>query len=391
MALQRRKLLATATAVPLAATAGCTDGFGFGDDADAGDPPTYARWVPASGPGEDGAGYVYVDWAGINALEDLEESLPGDDPPVEGTPGEGSTEEAGGDLLIVVPGTAAIVAGLGIAFGISVYGIRSLVGLVDEYVGDSVADDPGDSPAETPTDDGEPDLGSMETTLLTRRAIVLEGSFDLEAVEEAAVDAEFERSGTHRDARIYEGTGGMLGSDDLAFAAREDALVFGLAPSDGSSPGETSTEEAPREESVRSRVEHLLDAESGDAGRLSGRGDDAGWALGRAGHGHIVIGGWGDVDADSPGDGAFGGPGFDTEEEATPEPLPESDGEVYSLTLEESELSGDMAAVYPENETPDRETVESSVGNTADEREVEIDGQRVAVTGTWSRETEQKS
>ena len=387
MALQRRKLLTTAAAVPLAATAGCTDRFG--DDADAGDPPAYARWVPASGPGEDGAGYVYVDWTGINALEDLEESFPGDDPPVEGTPGEGSTEEAGGDPLIVVPGTAAIVAGLGIGFGLSVYGIRSLVGLVDEYVDDSVADDPGDSPTETPTDDGEPDLGSMETTLLTRRAIVLEGSFDLEAVEEAAIDADFERSGPHQDARIYEGTSGMLGSDDLAFAAHEDALVFGLAPSDGSSL--TPTEEAPREWSVRSRVEHLIDAESGDAERLSGRGDDAGWALGRAGHGHVVIGAWGDVDADTPGVGAFGGPGSGTEEEATPDPLTESDGEVYSLTLEASELSGDMAATYPEYETPDRETVESSVGNTADEREVEIDGQRVAVTGTWSRETEQKT
>jgi hypothetical protein len=389
--LQRRKLLTTAAAAPLAATAGCTDGFGFGDDADARDVPAYARWVPASGPGENGAGYVYVDWAAINTLGDFEESLPGDDPPFEGTPGRGSTEETGGDPLIVVPGTAVVAAGLGIGFGLGVYGIRSLVGLVDEYVDDPAADDPGDSPAETPTDDGEPDLGSMETTLLTRRAIVLEGSFDLEAVEEAATDADFERSGTHQDARIYEGTGGILGSDDLAFAAREDALVFGLAPSDGSSLGETPTEETPHEEGVRSRVERLLDAESGDAERLSGRSDDAGWALGRAGHGHVVVGGWGDVDADSPGDGAFGGPGFGTEEEATPEPLPESDGEVYSLTLEELELSGDMAAAYPENETPDRETVESSVGNTADEREVEIDGQRVAVTGTWNRESGQKS
>ena len=385
MTLQRRKLLTTAAAVPLAATAGCTDGFGFGDDADARGPPAYARWVPASGPGENGAGYVYVDWAAVNTLGDLGESLPGDDPPFERTPGEASTEEAGGDPLIIVPGTAVVAAGLGIGVGLGVYGIESLVGLVDEYVDDSVANDPGDSP----TDDGEPDLGSMETTLLTRRAIVLEGSFDLEAVEEAATDAEFERSGTHQDARIYEGTG-VLGSDDLAFAAREDALVFGLAPSGGSSLRETPTEETPHEESVRSRVEHLLDAESGDAERLSGRSDDAGWALGRAGHGHVVVGGWGDIDADSPDDGAFGGPGFGTGE-ATPGPLPESDGEVYSLTLEESELSGDMAAVYPGNETPDRETVESSVGDTADEREVEIDGQRVAVTGTWSRETEQKS
>ena len=390
MTLRRRKLLTTAAAAPLAATAGCTDGFGFGDDVDTRDVPAYARWVPASGPDEDGAGYVYVDWAAINTLQDLGESLPGDDPPFEGTPGRGSTEGTGGDALVIVPGTAVVAAGLGIGVGLGVYGIESLVGLVDEYVDDPVMDDPGDSPAETPTDDGEPDLGSMETTLLTRRAIVLEGSFDLEAVEEAATDAEFERSGTHQDARIYEGTGGILGSDDLAFAAREDALVFGIAPSDGSSLGETPTEEAPREEDVRSRVERLLNAESGETERLSGRSDDAGWALGRAGHGHVVVGGWGDVDADSPGGGAFEAPGFGTGE-ATPEPLPESDGEVYSLTLEESELSGDMAAVYPESETPDREPVESSVGNTADGREIEIDGQRVAVTGTWSRETEQKS
>ena len=59
---------------------------------------------------------------------------------------------------------------------------------------------------------------------------------------------------------------------------------------------------------------------------------------------------------------------------------------MYSLTLEESELSGDMAAVYPENETPDRETVATTVGNTADEREVEVDDTRVSVTGTWSVE-----
>lgn len=61
---------------------------------------------------------------------------------------------------------------------------------------------------------------------------------------------------------------------------------------------------------------------------------------------------------------------------------------MYSLDLAETELTGEMAAVYPEEETPDREEVERHAGNTADEQEVEVDDTRVSVTGTYANETE---
>jgi hypothetical protein len=380
--LRRRTLLTTAATVPLAATAGCTDGFGFGTAVR--DPPAYARWVPATGPENDGTYYTYVDWAGIDDVESLAADLPTDDTPFERAPGD--VIEEGVDALIAVPALGVLLTAFGFGVGVSVYAIEPLWEFLDEYAG-SVGAGPDRVPTETP-EDGKPDVGSLEATLLTGHAIVLEGSFDVEAVEAAAIDAEFERAGTHRDARMYEGEGRMLLPQRLSFAAREEALVFGFTPGgDSSSEGTPSDGTAPDDDSVRSRVEHILDVEAGERERLADRNGDAGWALGRAGHGHVVFGAWGDFDPDEVYDGPLGGRDV---EGATPEPLPDSDGEVYSLTLGESELSGDMAAAYPADETPDRETVESGVGNTADEQSVDVDDRRVAVTGTWELGTDQQ-
>lgn len=100
------------------------------------------------------------------------------------------------------------------------------------------------------------------------------------------------------------------------------------------------------------------------------------------------MGAWGESESDSDADSESDDPGFGGGLERTPEALGESDGEVYSLTLADTEMTGEMAAAYPEGETPDREEVESSVGNTADEQEVEIDDTRVSVTGTYTFETD---
>jgi len=347
---------------------------------------TTAASVPlaATGPETDGTYYTYVDWAGIDDVESLEADLPTDDSPFERAPGE--VIEEGVDALIAVPALGVLLTAFGFGVGVSVYAIEPLWEFLDEYAG-SVGAGPDRVPTETP-EDGKPDVGSLEATLLTGHAIVLEGSFDVEAVEAAAIDAEFERAGTHRDARMYEGEGRMLLPQRLSFAAREEALVFGFTPGgDTSSEGTPSDGTAPEDDSVRSRVEHILDVEAGERERLADRNGDAGWALGKAGHGHVVFGAWGDFDPDEVFDGPLGGRDV---EGATPEPLPDSDGEVYSLTLGESELSGDMAAAYPADETPDRETVESSVGNTADEQSVDVDDRRVAVTGTWELGTDQQ-
>ncbi|PSQ42322.1 hypothetical protein BRD07_03795 [Halobacteriales archaeon QS_9_68_42] len=131
--------------------------------------------------------------------------------------------------------------------------------------------------------------------------------------------------------------------------------------------------------------------EAGEEDRFADRNDDAEWTLGRAGDGHLAVGFWGDSggesdsDDESDADDGFEDPGFDSGLDET-ESLGDARGEVYSLALAETELTGEMAAVYPEEETPDREEVERHVGNTADEQEVEVDDTRVSVTGTWSVE-----
>jgi len=56
----------------------------------------------------------------------------------------------------------------------------------------------------------------------------------------------------------------------------QDALVFGIGPSEDSSFEETPTDV----EDVRSRVERVLELEAGDNQRLTYRAEDAGWAPG---------------------------------------------------------------------------------------------------------------
>ena len=392
MALRRRTLLTTAAAVPLAAAAGCTDGFGIGDDADARDPPEYARWVPARSTDGEETLYVYFDVSRLSDLQDFREDLPtGDDPSGE-TPNAGREENV--DALVGVPAFGAVFVGFALGLQLGLYGFvgELLAESLGVGGGPNVGDETGGEGS--PTDESDSELGTVETMLFTGETTVLEGSFDLEAIDNAA--ERFERSGEHRGTRIYEGTGDstLMSTDGLAFAARGGILVFGSPPSDSTSFERTPTEGGDAdadEESARPSVERALDVEAGEEDRFADRNDDAEWTLGRAGDGHLAVGFWGDSggesdsDDESDADDGFEDPGFDSGLDET-ESLGDARGEVYSLALAETELTGEMAAVYPEEETPDREEVERHVGNTADEQEVEVDDTRVSVTGTWSVE-----
>jgi hypothetical protein len=85
------------------------------------------------------------------------------------------------------------------------------------------------------------------------------------------------------------------------------ALVFGIIPSEDSAFEETPTDV----EDVRSRVNRVLAVEAGDNERLTHCPEDAEWAPGCAGHGHILTGG--NVEADTAGDGGFGSSGIDSD------------------------------------------------------------------------------
>jgi hypothetical protein len=399
MSLRRRTLLTTAATVPLATTAGCIDGFGFGGNDDTRDPPEYARWVPARSTDDEETLFVYFDVSRLSDLQDFQEDLPTGDDPFGETPNAGREENV--DALVVVPAFGAVLVGFALGLQLGLYGFVGELFAESLGVGGgpNVGDETGGEAS--PTDEGDSELGTVETMLFTGETTVLEGSFDLETIDDAA--ERFERSGEHQGTRIYEGTGDstLMSTDGLAFAAREDALVFGSPPSDSASFERTPTEEGDAdEESARFSVERALDVEAGEENRFADRDDDAEWVLGRAGNGHLAVGFWGDSgeesgstgesgsDDESGADDGFEDPGFGGGVDEVPESLGDARGEVYSLALAETELTGEMAAVYPEEETPDREEVERHAGNTADEREVEVDDTRVSVTGTYANETE---
>ena len=293
MSLRRRTQLTTDATVPLATTAGCIDVFGFGGNDDTRDPPEYARWVPARSTDDEETLFVYFDVSRLSDLQDFQEDLPTGDNPLGETPNAGREENV--DALVVVPAFGAVLVGFALGLQLGLYGF---VGeLLAESLGVGGGPNAGDETGgeASPTDEGDSELGTVETMLFTGGTTVLEGSFDLETIDDAA--ERFERSGEHQGTRIYEGTGDstLMSTDGLAFAAREDALVFGSPPSDSASFERTPTEEGDAdEESARFSVERALDVVAGEENRFADRDDDAEWVLGRAGNGHLAVGFWGD-------------------------------------------------------------------------------------------------
>jgi len=413
MPLGRRGLLTTAAAVPLAAAAGCTGRFDIFGSTETGtpsgdtappEPPEYARWVPAAGPGGEGTFFLSVDWTGVGHVETLREDLPTEESSGEATADPDATTPAT-DALRTVPVSGGLIGAGGARFLLLPYffplalfepyvenlypgyfGAAGGTAPTDEVITTPAPESTETSQSETPTatpEGSDPlEFGTMERLVMTAGAIVLEGTFDLEAVAETPTTTDFERAGSHRGAAMYEGT--VNDSDvPLVFGARESALVFGIPPIlTGRADDETPTGVA----TLRADVERVLDAAAGAAERLADRSDEAAWMLDRAGPGHVLMGAWGRLRRRAWFDRFFQESGAGEAWVRAQSTLGWSDGEVYTYTYGESERTGDMAAVYADGGAPDRETVTTTVGNTADEREVEVDDTRVSVTGTWSVE-----
>ena len=343
MPLRRRKLLRTAAAVPVAATAGCTDRFRFGDDADVRDPPAYARWVPATSPGTEGTYFVYVDWTGPGDIETL-----GDIP--------------GGDVLARVASLGLFLTG----FSYSLLG-----SYVFEDVGGWTATD-----VEQPDSATGQDLGTIERSLLCGAAVILEGEFDLETVEAVAFDEGFERAGTQQETRVYEGS------------------TIRTSPS---RPGGTRWSSVP---TMRYKTRTSRCARSSSGPSTSRPATGSGWQTGATMRSGPLAAPATAGSPSVPGASSRKTPRFNDLIEtsrfgnaagATAVPLPQPVGEVYSLALGEPAPSGDMAATYTDGNVPDRETVASTVGDRAHEQDVEVDDGRVSVSATWQLPTDTES
>lgn len=352
MTLQRRDLLKTATALPLVALAGCLDALTGGEQ------PAFGGDLPRDGADDDaGVFFVHVDAAWLAAF-DGEEELPyaeelpdavdldpgGDDPPV------------GVDPLVGYPVAGLVVGAVAVGLGLHPYGFADVV--LDGLDGDAVTpDEGGGASTDEGTADGDVDGSvSLDSMLLVDGVGVFRGDFDARTV--VAASEGFEPARERDGFDVYEGTGeGLLGTEDHEFAVQDDVLVALL--------------------DVESDLDAVLDATTGAVDRL-GDDDDGGWALANAGDGHVALGAWGVDPGSSTDDGAT-----DRDVVGTADVFSDAEGLVSSFTFGPEEGRGAIAAAFPEGETPQRAAVENQVGTSATAREVEIDGTRVSVTGTW--------
>ena len=362
---RRRDVLCGIAGAGLASTvplAGCT---GFSPGGTGEKPlPAYHRFVPAEGSGDEGVFFATLDVAGLRELEEdaLEEDLP------EGSGLGGGASGGEPDPLLAYPAAGIFVVALGVSFGLFPYGFGEEISF---GLSEAPVEDGTESSADGETETAD-DASRIDSMVLVPGAVAMEGSFDEDRLAEAA--SGFARDGEHGGYATYVGGEGesMMDTGDLAFAVDGETL-FALIGDDHDDP--------------RVALEAAIDVANGDAERLADDAD-AEWALRTAGHGFSVLGGWGtDPDEVEPTDGGPGGGGgsggFDVESV-----LDDARGLVSSLAVDGTAgtTTATVAAVYPEGETPTREQLEADLGASATEREVEVDGTRVAVTATWSVE-----
>ncbi|WP_265111040.1 hypothetical protein [Halosolutus halophilus] len=350
MTLQRRDVLKTATALPIVAMAGCTGVFAGSEQ------PAYGEDTPRGGADDDdGVFFVHIDASWLRAFDGEEElpyadelpdavdlDLDSDSPPVDVDP------------LVAYPTTGLVIGALGLGFGLYPYGFGDVVleGLDEDAVPENES---GNGDADEGTDDVDGSV-RIDSVLLVDGVGVFRGAFDARTVV-AASDG-FEPADERDGFDVYEGTAeGLFGTDGRQFAVKDDVLVTALDED--------------------SDLDSVLDATTGGVDRL-GDDDDGGWALTEAGHGHVTIGAWG-VEPDE----ATADEQVDREFVDAADVFADADGLVSSVTLGPEEGNGSIAAVFPEGKTPQRAAVENQVGTSASTRDVEIDGTRVSVTGTW--------
>ncbi|WP_254769310.1 hypothetical protein [Salinilacihabitans rarus] len=331
MTLRRRdtlKLAGAAVAASTVGTAGCLDAVGFGDDG-------YDRWLAAR---DEGVAFAYAD---VAEIDDLEEDV---------SPDGGGTDPD--DPLLAIPRGGAVLVGLAANVALAGTGLDALVSLDDDE-----ADDAYDSTVEG---------------LLVTGAIVLEGQFDVEEVDELLGTADglferrYERTDELGDYDLYRPADDGLGDGAVVVSDEVVVQVFDDDP-----------------EAV---VEEALDAAAGDAERAADAFDGFGWALETAGEGQLVVGAFGE-DPETEGEVAPGSEDAPDPDEAI-EGVDGADGFVCSLSAdaEARETVAEFAGIFSGLDDGTEADLEAVLGASATETSVEIEDGRVTATATWRDE-----
>ncbi|MFD1563037.1 twin-arginine translocation signal domain-containing protein [Haloarchaeobius amylolyticus] len=353
MNLNRRNVLKAAGASMATGVAGCLgsneagNGNGNGNGIDL---PGYHRWLTTDSNGS--LSYIYVDWNHLSNLESGNQST------------TNATTDSQSDPMLGLPLTGMMAAAFVVGFGLSAYGLSGMVNY---------------SQSGTETDESE-DLSSKSDAMLsTNEAIVLTGEIDTEEVdgiltaepEGFSLSKQYEQTDEIDDYDVYTPVD-EEGSE--AIAVSDSALVF--------TSGDDITEPV---DAIRTPIE----AAAGETERATAESDDLEWLVSTAGHGHLVLGGYGETfESPSESDDESGDDvsdiGSETQDEFNMEysELEGVDGGVSSLTFDDtgSQASGKFAAILGDG---DASALEDSLGSSAAESSVEIEDGRVTASATW--------
>ncbi|WP_235019746.1 hypothetical protein [Natrialba sp. INN-245] len=292
------------------------------------DLPAYTRWLTIE---DDGLEFVAIDWAALEeeTQRELEEAEPSEEVP----------DEFRDDPMVEPVSTGLLAAYFAVGLGLSQYRLGRLV---------------DDDAFET----------AVEELLVVNDAVIVAGDVDTAEIDDrltAEPAAEFLRQ-MERTAEIgeYDVYTPVEEDADAVIAVSDDAIVFvdGTELEDDAEP--------------MTRLETITAASVGDADRATEISDVVAWLVETAGEGDVTVGQYGDrLTADENG-------GIT---DVTFEGFEDADGVVCSFTVDGAETAtGEFAAIVDD---PDDGDLEQRLGASADERSVDVDGNRVTATGTW--------
>lgn len=334
------------------------DGGGDGSSSDGGGSggtglPAYHQYLPNEMDRPGGMVFYTLNAVDYREFLDSERQIP----PVlaesfsfEQGEGDSSEDESEADPMLTFPGSGLFVIPFTVAIGLSSYGFnRQVLPAIHPSWTDEESED-GESPHR------------VDMVATWSGVVVLKGMIDAKAIVDAA--GSFEQTGERGGFEVYEGPTSESGMapDNPAFAVNGSHLIVTTPTEEDKPPGS---------------IDDALDVTVGNTERLS-ETSNAGWAMETAGHGLTAIGMW--------GDGAFQQSMMSGEESSSSNAISSTTGLVSSLTSGDGEVQTSLAAVYPEGETPDRETIETDLSPSADDVKIEIDGTRLRVTTRYAVE-----
>ncbi|MCU4925755.1 hypothetical protein OB905_07130 [Halobacteria archaeon AArc-dxtr1] len=284
--------------------------------------PAYSRWLVLE---EDALEFTYVDWASVGDYveDELEEAQQDTDAEL---PAEYEMDP------MIAPASAELL---------STYFFVGL-DLVEFGLGRLLDEEAFDS--------------TVEELLRTDRTFVAAGTIDPDEIDTVLTDEpaldfqiQMERADEIGGFDVYT----PIEAAESAIAVSDDAIVV-VTESDVD-PEVT--------------LETIVGAVEDDVERATAESASLEWLVETAGRGDVTV-------------GQYGGP-FDDTDLAHPafEPLADAEGFVSSLTIEDEQtVSGIFASILDE---PDEDAIEAFLGASADDRDIEVDEDRVTAAGTW--------